>query len=685
MSDQQFPHPEELETVQNPFNEGGLRPPPGLRFWRRVWWWFHFLILLKLARLRFLAILAAVGAVILYWDTLTAYYERWTRPSGGETAVAGAEMEYWCPMHPTIIREKPDKCPICGMPLSKRKKGEHADHEEALPPGVISRVQLTPYRVVNAGVQTVEVGYQPLAKEISTVGFVEYDERKLARIPVRPGPSKSRIEKLYVNVTGQQVQKGEALAELYSPDLYSTVTNLLDARQSGARDIERGARDRLRLWGIDDAQIEQIVRDGKPITHMTIRSPISGHVIKKYQVEGQYVEEGAQLYDVADLSTVWIEAQVYEDQIAFLKEGLAVTVTTKAFPNREFSGKVAFIYPWMDTATRTVKVRFDMHNEGNELRRGMYATVMLQVPAIQLTSLAQDASDEQKKSYEQGLVLAVPERAVIDTGSRKIVYRESEPDVFDGVEVQLGPRCGAFYPVLKGLQAGDRVAGAGSFLIDAETRLTAGAGSTYFGASTGPQGTDRHTATTARPSMTRDESDKVQAVLAKLGPEDRKLAENQVYCPVRTDNRLGIMGKPVKLMVKDQPVLLCCKACVNQALADPAKTLANAEEAKFRANGSSVVSAPMASAPERGGTEDAKIQAALAKLSPEDRRLAQEQRICPESDAPLGEMGVPLKVIIKGQPVFLCCKGCEDEARAHADQTLAKVAELKAKIKSTPH
>src|SRR5262249_41528334 len=159
-----------------------------------------------------------------------------------EAAVASSDTEYWCPMHPTIVREKPDKCPICGMPLSKRKKGEKADEDEALPPGVVSRVQLTPWKVVNAGVQTVEVGYQPLAKETTTIASVEYDERKLHRITARPA-GKSRIDKLFVNVTGQTVQKGEALAELYSSELVSTVQNLLDAKQGGSQAVAAAARD----------------------------------------------------------------------------------------------------------------------------------------------------------------------------------------------------------------------------------------------------------------------------------------------------------------------------------------------------------------------------------------------------------------------------------------------------------
>jgi Cu(I)/Ag(I) efflux system membrane fusion protein len=664
------------------FSEGGLRPPPELGLWGRVWWWFHFLILLKLARLRFLAILAAVGATILYWDTLTAYYERWTRSAHGDAAATAADVEYWCPMHPTIVRDKSDKCPICGMPLSRRKKGESTEGGEALPPGVVSRVQLTPYKVVNAGIQTVEVSFQPLSKDISTVGFVEYDERKLTRITARPA-GKSRIEKLYVNVTGQAVQKGEALAELYSPELMSTVQNILDARQSGAGDIERGARERLRLWGIDDRQIDQIIRAGKSITHLTIRSPINGHVIKKYQVEGDYVEEGARLYDVVDLSTVWIEAQVYEDQLAYLQVGLAVMATTKPFPDREFWGKLAFLHPHLDPDTRTLKVRFDMDNPQHDLRPHMYATVTLQVPAVQLSPLAKDATEEQKRMREQGLALAVPEQAVIDTGNRKIVYRESEPDTFDGVEVRLGPRCGAFYPVLGGLQAGDRVAAAGSFLIDAETRLTAGAGSTYFGSSGGPHGSDRHSAALARPSMTRDEADKVQAMLTKLTPQDRKIVEAQGYCPVLSDNRLGSMGQPVKVLVKGQPVFLCCATCVNKALADVSKTLAKAVEARERVKAGpppAELSTPTAA---RAGAKVSKVQASLAKLSAEDRRQAEAQGFCPQSGQPLGAMGVPIKITLKGQTVFLCCKGCVDDARADADRTLTKVIELKAKVKAS--
>src|SRR5581483_12503518 len=197
--------------VQN--DEGGLRAPPGLGFWGRLWWWLKFWLYVKTARLRFIAVLVAVGGVIAYWDTLKAYYEKWARPAATHAA-AGSDLEFWCPMHPTVVRDHPDKCPICAMPLSKRKKGEKSD-DDALPPGVISRVQLSPYRIALAGLQTTEIGYRPLTKEIRTVGFVEFDERRLTRITARV-TGKSRIDKLYVNVTGQMIHAGDPVADLYS-------------------------------------------------------------------------------------------------------------------------------------------------------------------------------------------------------------------------------------------------------------------------------------------------------------------------------------------------------------------------------------------------------------------------------------------------------------------------------------
>src|SRR5207302_264847 len=250
---------------------------------------------------------------------------------------------------------------------------------EPLPPGTVSRVQLSPYRVVLAGVRTAEVRYQPLVKELTTYGSVEFNETKEAHIAAR---QKGRIDKLYVNFTGQMVEEGEKLAILdvrYSPELTVTLEDLLRARQAGDREREESARKRLRLWDIGAEQLEEFLSTGKVNTKLTISSPLHGHVIKKYQREGNYVEEGTALYDLADLDTVWVEAQVYEADQAFLREQQPVTATTLSMPNEEVAGRLSFIYPHLDEGTRTLRVRFELPNPGHRLRPGMYATVKIKV------------------------------------------------------------------------------------------------------------------------------------------------------------------------------------------------------------------------------------------------------------------------------------------------------------------
>jgi multidrug efflux pump subunit AcrA (membrane-fusion protein) len=528
-----------------PDSEGGLRAPPGLSWLGRAWWWFHFLVLVKLARLRFLAILAAIGLVILKWETVNAYYEKWTRTAAPE-APAGADIEYFSPMHPQIVRDQPGQCPICGMNLVPRPK-KKPENKEAWSPGAIDRVQLSPYRVAQAGLKTWEVTAQSLTREIRTVGFVEFDERKLARITSWL-TDKSRLTKLYANVTGQRVQKGDPLAEVYSPELVVTLQTLLSARRAGDADLLRDTRERLRQWGLSDDQIDDVLKTGRAAANVTIRSPISGYVVKKYQVEGAYVEQGARLYDVADLSTVWIEAQVYEDDLNFLEVGLDARAEARAFPGRAFEGKLSFIQPHLDARSRTVKVRFDMPNAGLELRPGMYARVTIRLPA--------------ERS------LAVPESAVIDTGSRKFVYREVRPGVYDSVEVQLGLRGGDFYPVASGLKAGDKVVTAGSFLVDAESRMSTGRGLSYGKA--GP------------PSETED---KLLAEVAKLGRADQALAQRQRFCAVNQGSRLGSMGVPFKLLLDGRPVFLCCESCEAEARAHPDQTLTGAERLKANQHG----------------------------------------------------------------------------------------------------
>lgn len=577
-----------------PQDEGGLRPPPGLSDWGRIWWWFDFVILVKLARLRFVAILVVIGLVITQWDLLTAHYEKWTRPKSG-AAAASSEYEWFCPMHPSVIRDNPnEKCPICFMPLSKRKKGE-AGQAEPLPAGIVSRVQLSPYRVVLAGVNTWRVDYVPLSRELVAAGLVEFNERGQSTVSARMA---GRIDKLQVNETGQMVDAGDVLAEVYSPSLLETVQNLLAAQKAGNRDLANNARTRLELLGIDKAQVDEIVQTGKSNTHLKIRSPISGHVIQKRVREGDYVEEGMPLYEIVDLSTVWIQAQIYEDDISLLPvaqdhpptiEGdhMEVVATTRAFPNEEFRGTLKFVYPHVDQATRTLSVRFEIENPEHKLRPGSTATVRLFIPPQRISSLAvAGMSDSAKEELKEGRVLAVPAGSVIDTGDQKVVYRQRSPGEFEGVRVSLGPKMldadgMAFWPLLSGLERGDQIVTSGSFLVDAETRLNPAAGSIYFGGSSGKGGAG---GAAVRSTTPEDPEAKIAAVLARLSPADRELAEKQRTCPILKDSRLGSMGPPIKLSLAGETVFLCCSGCKSQAMAEPAKTAERVKELRSQSS-----------------------------------------------------------------------------------------------------
>lgn len=575
-----------------PPREEGLHAPPDRTGWRKAAWWLAFVVRVNLARLRFVAVLAVIGIVLTQWDYLVARYEKWTRPASPQTTQS--EFEWFCPMHPSIVRDNPhDKCPICFMPLSKRQKGTGGD--ATLPAGIASRVQLSPYRVLLAGIRTWEVGYQPLRKTIRTVGYIEFNERGERQVAARVA---GRIDKLFVNETGQMVKAGDPLASLYSPELVVTIQNLTSAKAANNRDLYANARTRLELLGIGDDQIDELTRSGKNETHLTIRSPSAGHVIKKYVREGQYVQEGMPLFDVVDLSIVWIQAEVYEDDMAFLPDGhslsegsmpeanVSVTAASRSSPGESFHGKLTFIYPHIDQETRTVTARFELQNPfPHRLRPGATATVTIDAPP-QTVPVFMRAATENKISaakLKDGLLLAVPESAVIDTGQQTVVYRELGAGLYEGVKVSLGPLMEgledvAFYPVLSGLTKGDRIVTSGSFLVDAETRLNPAAGSIYFGSGTGAKSDS--SAAPSSPPMANDREAHIRSNLAKLSGEDRALAARQVFCAVLEESRLGTMGVPIKLDIQGTPVFICCPGCKSQALTDPKATLARA--AKLR-------------------------------------------------------------------------------------------------------
>ncbi len=536
------PHDPSGHDDPDPVERATTAPPePLLTRWQK----FRLVVKVVELRLRFIALMAITGLVFAYWDTLWNRYDKWMRPPAHQHAVV-SNTEYYCPMHPQVVRAEPGTCPICGMPLTKRKKGE----KEKLPEGVTARVQLAPFRIQQAGIKTAVVAYTPLTETLTTVGFVEFDERRMAHIASKVR-GMARVEKLYINFTGVDVAAGQTLAELYSPEQYQAIQELLLARRSAQeaprmqsplgrsilgdpQELTRLAIEKLKLWGMTQAQLDAILKQGRADFKVPIISPISGHVLKKNIVEGQYVQEGQAMFEIADLHTVWVKAPIYEDEVGLVHAGQAVEATVESFPGQTFPGKVAFIQPHLDPATRTVEVRYDLDNPGHRLRPGMFATVTLKTPvaetpmfrdriaarapvqgAVRRTGLT---AAEQKicpvtgaklgsmgdpilvevegrkvwtccaacppklKSsparylarlapVPQDAVLTVPESAVIDTGKDKIVYVEAEPGVFEGRKVVLGPRSGDLFPVLEGLAPGEKVAATGAFLIDAESRI----------------------------------------------------------------------------------------------------------------------------------------------------------------------------------------------------------------------
>ncbi len=343
-------------------------------------------------------------------------------------------------------------------------------------------VRLTPEMVRLSGIKTEPVRYRRLAKEIQTVGEITYDERRVKVVSAWIG---GRIDKLFVDFTGVDVKKGDPLAEIYSPELVSTQQEYLLALETmgkmwilgneeakrSARDLLDATRQRLLLWGISEEQIDRIKRTREVNTHMTVDAPIGGTVIHKRVREGQYVKTGEPLYTIADLSVVWAMADIYEYEMARVKTGQTVSITSVTYPEVPFTGTVSFIDPFLDRKTRTVKVRMDVPNPGLALKPGMFVETRLKIPL-----------------HDQKPVLSIPHTAVLDTGVRKLVYVERDKGEYVPVEVRVGPRAGNYVPVVSGLRKGQRVVVSANYLIDSQSTLGVGASGGFGGSLPGGHG-----------------------------------------------------------------------------------------------------------------------------------------------------------------------------------------------------
>lgn len=332
-------------------------------------------------------------------------------------------------------------------------------NSEAAPPTLpgYSTVSITPERQQLIGVRIGEVKRDRLLMSIRAVGIVEPDQTRLARIQTRVS---GWVTKVYVDYVGKLVKKGDPLLELYSPDLLTAQQEYLIARSRNeanraglAENLADSSLRRLALSGVAPEEIEELQRTGRPRDTLLLRSPIEGRVLERNVFEGSYVEPATELYEIANLSTVWLQAKIYEFELPHIEIGQPVIVNIPSEPSQSFRGRITFVEPVVQEATRTVKVRVEIENPQELLKPGMYADLAIE--------------------HAMGEGLLVPESAVLRTGERALCFRSLPEGRFEPVEVRLGGRFGDSFEILSGLSAGDKVVVSAGFLIDSESRLKA--------------------------------------------------------------------------------------------------------------------------------------------------------------------------------------------------------------------
>jgi membrane fusion protein, copper/silver efflux system len=402
-----------------------------------------------------------LGLTIWFRSPLAAWFggksptERAPAP-GMVSANLPADVDhYTCSMHPSVNQPGPGKCPICGMDLVPVTKEQQADGVVIIDEG---RRQLI-------GVRTAAVVAGPLHSSFHAVGHVTYDESTFTDVSLKVH---GWITKLSVNETGQRVARGQTLFTLYSPELYGAEQDFLlalrgsavgtgssDAEAPRVASLARAARKRLSLLGLSDAQIDAVAAHGEPQENAVFTSPASGFVIEKDVVEGAAVDAGTRVFRLAALDKVWVEADVYEADLARVRVGQQASVTLDYLPGHAYDAKVSFVYPYLEAGARTGRVRIELGNKELALRPGMYANVEL-------------ASD-------LGSRLQVPASAIVYTGPRRLVFVDLGQGRFRPREVRVGSETDGTYEVLAGLQAGEVVATSGVFLIAAEARISTAA------------------------------------------------------------------------------------------------------------------------------------------------------------------------------------------------------------------
>jgi Cu(I)/Ag(I) efflux system membrane fusion protein len=406
--------------------------------------------------------LVATGSILSFAGV---HFGSGTSPSSGQL--------YQCPMHPSVVQDHPGECPICSMTLvlkpDGKTSGSGTTKQIAGVPG-LADIDLSPERIQLIGMRTATVKREAIGGDLRTVGVVAANERGLAQINTRFG---GWIQKLLVSETGERVRRGQVLATIYSPEVFRAEQELLlahgwnspaagDAKPNHdheelAGGLDANARRRLELLGIAPQEIDEMLRTGKAAEAIPIRSPVDGYVVGKNAVAGVAVQSGSVLFEVADLSQVWVTADIYEQDISRVRVGQRARLELASYPGEMQTGKVTFIYPILDSGSRTLRLRLEFKNKsdrnGPRLRPGMYGTVYLDLPST--------------------TGLTVPAEAVVDTGETHTLFVSKEGGRFTPRTVKVGAHLKDKVEIRSGVAEGETVVTTGNFLIDSESRLRA--------------------------------------------------------------------------------------------------------------------------------------------------------------------------------------------------------------------